>query len=392
MDAVRQEFWGDLQIDLWVQNTAVYLANQDLKSLITTTGYKAHKPILSHPNGGTYTPHSDITFGSKTATKQTLTVSTFEYEAEDIDVTEQGQTKYDLLQHSLQSIRRGLSNRVEQIFLSQITNAAQQISGAPVAVSSSNIVSIFREAGAKLGAFDVPANTAMRAAVFGPTTTSYLREFKANRETPLGDTTLQNGVIGPWMGWTVVENNNLPYSAVLTMATNPADGDTVTIAGVTFEFQDDLNDVATGNVGVLRDGSTVDTTRAALAACINDSGTAGTTYVQMAAVPNFIIRKKRKITATNNNSADTLTITGFGDISVSADMTTAANAWGSQYQYSVLMMRGAIDLVVQFFDIQTTKKQAGFADLTKGLLGIGANTFDDGARLMVYLKQDASGF
>jgi len=96
MDDVRQEFWGDLQADLYVQNTAVYLANQSLSKLISTTGYKAHRPILSHPQVGTYTPHSDISFEEKSATKETLEVDTFEYAAEDIDITESKQTPYDL--------------------------------------------------------------------------------------------------------------------------------------------------------------------------------------------------------------------------------------------------------------------------------------------------------
>jgi len=96
MDDVKQEFWGDLQVDLYVANTAIYLANQSLSELISTTGYKAHRPILSHPQVGTYTAHSDISFEEKDASKETLTVDTFQYAAEDIDITESKQTPYDL--------------------------------------------------------------------------------------------------------------------------------------------------------------------------------------------------------------------------------------------------------------------------------------------------------
>jgi len=38
MDDIRQEFWGDLQADLYVANTAIYLANQSLSELISETG------------------------------------------------------------------------------------------------------------------------------------------------------------------------------------------------------------------------------------------------------------------------------------------------------------------------------------------------------------------
>ena len=184
MDDARQEFWGDLQADLFTANTAVYLANQALEDLIRTDGRKAHKPILSHPQVGTYSPHSDITFETKTATKQTLEVDTFEYAAEDIDITEKNQTPYDLLSHALTSIRKGLLNHVEQKFLSQITNANHSISGAPVAVSSVNILDILEEAEGKLGAFDAPFETSMRAAVLGPRTVAKLRRSKSDREKP----------------------------------------------------------------------------------------------------------------------------------------------------------------------------------------------------------------
>jgi len=389
MDDIKQEFWGDLQVDLYTANTAIYLANQSLESVISTNGRKAHRPILSHPDVGTYTPHSDISFNTKTATKQTLEVDTFEYAAEDIDITEKNQTPYDLLSHSLKSIRKGLMNRVEQKYLSEITNADHLIAGGATVVSAANILDILEEAEGKLGSFDAPYETSMRAAVFGPRTVAKLRRAKSDRESRLGDSVLENGVVGPWQGWTVVQNNNLPWSATLTIATNPTDGDTVTISGVVFEFQDDLTDVTTGNVGVLRHGSTVGTSRANLAAAINDSGTAGTNYTQLSAKQNFIIRRKRNITAT---SAEAMAFTGYGDISVSETLTAPADVWSAQEEQSVFMVRGAIDLVMQFMDLKVGDKEKGFADLPKGIIGLGTEVFDDGASMMVRLRQDVSGF
>ena len=390
MDDAKQEFWGDLQVDLFVENSAVFLANTSLENLIREDGRKAHKPILSHPQVGTYTPHSDISFETKTASKQTLEVDTFEYAAEDIDVTEEKQTPYNLLEHSLQSIRKGLMNRVEQEYLGNITSADHEInSGTALEVTSANILDILEEAEGKLGAFDAPYETAMRAAVLGPRTVAKLRRSKSDRETRLGDSTLSNGVVGPWQGWTIVQNNNLPWSATLGIATNPTDGDTVVISGVTFEFQDDLTDVTTGNVGVLRDGSAVATSRANLAACINDSGTAGTTYVQMSARNNFLIRRKRRIAAA---SAAGMLFTGFGDISVSETLTASADVWSAQKQESVFMIRGAIDMVVQFIDLVVADKEKGFAKLPKGVVGVGTQMFDDGKVLAVNLTQDVSNF
>lgn len=386
---VKKEFWGDLQVDLYTANTAVYLANQSLEDLIRTDGRKAHKPVLSHPQTGTYTPHNDISFESKVASKQTLEVDTFEYAAEDIDITEKNQTPYDLLSHSLTSIRKGLMNRVEQKFLGEIVNAGQIISGGAVELSSNNILDIIEEAEGKLGSVDAPYDTSMRAIALGPRAVAKLRRSKSDRESRLGDSVLANGVIGPWQGWTIVQNNNLPWSASLKIATNPTDGDTVTIAGVTFEFRQDLNDVADGNVGVLRHSATVGTTRANFVACLHDSGTVGTTYTQMNPRQNFIIRRKRYIRAT---SAETMAFTGFGDISVSASLTAGTDGWSNQEQQAVFMVRGSIDMVLQFMDIKVGDKEKGFADLPKGIIGVGTQVFDDGADLMVRLRQDVSSY
>ena len=383
MDDIRKEFWGDLQVDLFTVNSAVYLANQRLENLISTNGYKAHKPILSHPDVGTYTPHQDITFDEKSATKQTLEVDTFEYAAEDIDITEKNQTPYNLLEHSLKSIRKGLMNRVEQKFLSEISNAGQSISGSPVTVAPSNILDILEEAEGKLGAYDAPYETAMRALVLGPRTVAKLRRAKSDRETRLGDSVLENGVVGPWQGWTVVQNNNLPWSASLKIATQPSEGDTVVISGVTFTFK--ASPVNPGDVDI----AAAATARANLEAAIEGGAGAGTAYIELSNRDKFMIRRKRRVTCT---SAEDMVFAGYGDISVSETLTATADIWSLQQQKSIFMIRGAIDMVLQFMDLKVGDKEKGFADLPKGIIGIGTKTFDDGADLMVSLTQDASGF
>ena len=383
--AIQKEFWGDLQAELFVRNTAVYLADQSLKQLISTDGRKAHKPILSNPQTGTYTPHSDITFEEKSATQQTLEVDTFTYAAEDIDITEKSQTPYNLLSHSLNSIRQGLMNRVEQKFLSEISNASHNISGAPVIVSPASILDILEEAEGKLGSFDAPYETSMRAAVLGPRTVAKLRRAKGERETRLGDSVLANGVVGPWLGWTVVQSNNLPWSATCTVATQPTDGDTVVISGVTFTFKTTLGSTA-GNVLI---GANAAAARANLKLAVEKGSGAGTNYVELALKDRFLLTRKRNVACT---SAEAMAFTGYGDIAVSETFTDATDAWSSEVQQDVFMIRGSIDLVLQFMDLKVGDKEKGFADLPKGIIGIGTKTFDDGALMMVRLQQDISSF
>lgn len=388
MDNAKAEFWGDLQADYYTETSALYLANQSLESVISTNGRKAHKPILSNPSIRDYVAHTDMTFDKKLAERQTLEVDTFPSAAEVIDITEKNQTPYDLLSHSTKAIREGLINRTEQIFVSKITGAAHVFNaGVYTALDTTNILDVFEEADGTLGAFDIPTNTDARVAVFGPRTVALLRKARSQRETPLGDQVASNGVIGPWRGWTIVQNNNLPWTATLAMATQPTAGDDWTILGRKIEFVASLTAAPAGAVLL---GANAAAAQANFISMINGTAGAGTTYVELDAVGAFMIRNKRKITAVA--ATTNVVLSGFGDIQVRENQTPVGNVVVTQRQESVLMMRGAIDLVMQFMDLEVGSKEKGFADLPKGIIGVGARMFQDGSLAAFRVPQDVSGW
>jgi len=388
MDDIKAEFWGDLQSDFYTETSVLYLANQRLEDVISTNGSKAHRPILSNPSIRDYVAHNDLTFDKKTATKQTLTISAFPTAAEVIDITEKNQTPYDMLGHSTMSIRKGLINRTEQIFISEITNAAHVFNaGAYLALDTVNINDVFEEASGTLGAFDIPENTAERVAVFGPRTVALLRKSRSQRETPLGDQVSSNGIIGPWKGWTILQNNNLPWTATLVMTTQPTAGDDWTILGRKIEFVTSLTGALPGSVLLGADAAASRTNFTAL--MMNTTG-AGTLYTQFDNVGAFMIRNKRRITAVI--SGNNVVLSGFGDIVVRENQTAAGNVVLQQRQDSVFMMRGAIDFVMQFMELEVGSKEKGFADLPKGIIGVGAEMFQDGALASFRVPQDVLGW
>jgi hypothetical protein len=395
MDDAKAEFWGDLQADYYTETSALYLANQSLESVISTNGRKGHRPILSNPSIRDYVPHTDITFDQKTAESQYLEVDTFPSAAEVIDITEKNQSQYDLLGHSSKAIRQGLINRTEQIFMSKITGAAHTFNaGTYLALDTTNIYDVFEEADGTLGAFDIPMNTDARVAVLGPRTVSMLRKARSQRETPLGDTVDTRGVVGPWKGWTIVQNNNLPWTATLAMATQPTAGDDWTILGRKIEFVASLSgltvDASSSTKAYVLRGADAAAAQANFVALINGAAGSGTTYVDFDLVSAFMIRNKRKITAASNST--NVVLSGYGDITVVENMTAAGNVVSQMRQDSVLMMRGAIDLVMQFMDLEIGSKEKGFADLPKGIIGVGAKMFQDGALGAFRVPQDVSGW
>lgn len=381
LDDAKLEFWGEMQKTLFVENSAVFLAGTDLRGVVSEDGRKVHKPIISKPRSGDYTPYTDIDFQRKSASKQTLEVNTFSYAADEIDITDSMQSPYPYTEDSAKSMMNIHNTRIEQEFLSNISSAKHEIDAG--VIDPTVIFDVFEEAESKLGSFDVPMQTDLRAAVFGPHTTATMRKAKAQREAPLGDNVLANGLVGPWNGWTVVQNNNLPWSGTLTVDTNPTDGDTVTIAGVTFKFVDTVGSDA-GNVHI---GVSVSDSRANLKAAIEGGSGEGTDYVDIDDEDRFILREKRRVSTTDDEA---MAVTGFGDIVVSETFTAATNVWSNQEQSAAFMVRGSIDLVTQILEIDSTKKEKGFADLVKSLLGVGTNMFDDGKVLTVHCKIDAS--
>jgi hypothetical protein len=389
ISAAKQEFWGDLQSDFYTQTSTLYLANQSLESVLSTNGRKAHKPVLSQPTMRDYSPHNDLTFDKKYAEDQELEVDTFPTAAEIIDITEKNQTPYDLVAHSSGAIRKGLINRTEQVFLSKIADASHSINGGTAfELAAGNVGDVIEEADGTLGSFDIPTETAMRALVVGPRTLSLLRKIRSDKETALGDSVDSRGVVGPWRGWTVVSSNNLPWSATLTIAVQPANLDKVWIMGRGFEFRTTVGTGTAGYIGVAR-GADAEASRVNLAHALNGTGTVGTHYTQLDNVTAFILRNKRKITAT---STEAMAFSGFGDITVDASFTSGSNGWSAEKQTAAFMMRGGIDLVMQFNDLKVTDAENRFADKVKGIIGVGAKAFQDGALGMVKMSLDVSSW
>lgn len=394
---LNAEYWSnEMQSTLFVENTAVFLAGTEPQAVLTPDGKKYHKPILSHAKTGTYTPGTDISDEDLTSTDASFEVDQRTYASIYVDDTDKRQNFYDAASHAAVGIQRQLNNRIEQHFLSQVTSADNTLdagsvggsSGSNIDLTTSNALDLFTAAHTTLDTVDAPM--ANRVAVVGPHTVGVMRKLKSQRETSLGDMVLENGVIGSWNGWTVVQNNNLPWSGALELATEPTDGDTVTIAGVVFTFKTTLGSTA-GNVLIGADAAAA---RVNLVKAVNDTGTAGTHYVQLSSNDRFILREKRAVTATDVIANTEVTFAGFGDIVVSETLTAAADIWSARRQDSVFGVRGSIELAVQLMpeNVEVTRVEKRFGDRVKALTMYKAHVFADNARTLERVKISAENW
>ena len=217
------------------------------------------------------------------------------------------------------------------------------------------------------------------------------------KDTPKGDDVTTNGYIGKYFSYNLFISNALTWTGTLNLATQPTDGDTVTIMGVTLTFKDTVDaGVTAGQVEI---GSTVDVTRATLVAHINDPGTTvadGTVGRNaLSSTPDtagFSDQDRFKnVTATNDNTNDVMTLVakGKGYVPVSSSLTAVGDGWdtGLQIQHCLIGVEGAIDLVVRVAPKLDIRKRDGFVGhdvVTWTAYGI--KTFNDGKPKMVDTK------
>jgi hypothetical protein len=393
LSQLNPAFWAkEAEKSLFVENKAMAIANMTLRNLVAGEGDTVNKTIVSYPASTTYVPGTDITANAVNGTKEALTIGTWLASRVVIDDTEKAQSIIDLGTNLAHKMMMDHNNRIEQAVVAEVTNSQWTIddgnvggtAGNNATVNTNTVPLFFIAADTKLDAIDAPK--AGRTAVVGGHFLGQLKLQQAGRPgSSIGDGVNTRGVVTNLFGWDILYSNNLPYSAILTLTVQPSDGDTVSIAGVTFTFKTTLGAVA-GNVLI---GASATTARANLAAALNATDTTTANFVALGAESIFLLRDKRRITAVDDVSTK-ITLSGYGDIVVASVFTSATNVWGSQRQDALFLVAGSIDIIVQIPPkVEVIRDPKQFADNVKSLLGMGKKTYADGARQMVRVKINA---
>lgn len=182
-----------------------------------------------------------------------------------------------------------------------------------------------------------------------------LRSYLQNTGNAIMDEVIRNGIkskVAPvgttFSGVDVYMTNNITQSVALGLATQPTDGDTITIAGVTITFVETLS----GGAGEVHIASTVDITRANLAEFLTGTNHPGDTSEAEAADTGYTALAAGDIatlsalspTFTNNDTADTLTVLTKGIVKVAEDLTDGTDTWATAERYVILGDYGSINL------------------------------------------------
>ena len=254
---------------------------------------------------------------------------------------------------------------------------AGDIGGTPgnaISLTVSNCLNTIMTAWAKLAANGCEMDKTW-ALVVPHKWASIIAQTVAQDWFSLADLALKNGYAGNFAGYNVYASNNVPHTRTISFSSVVAT-DEITIGGVKFTFVSSLS--TTPNT-VLK-GSDDAAALANLAAAVNGTTWAGTTYVDISTSDRAKLKGKRI-----NLNGTTGVITSAGDVAVSTPDTTITV--GAEEYTAMLCRPGAIDLVMQQnIDVRKQPLPKQKADYYIISCLYGKKTFTEWAERMVKIK------
>lgn len=210
---------------------------------------------------------------------------------------------------------------------------------------------------------------------------SMFEQMLIGKNINMAEAVFKNGYTGPLVNFGLFVSENLTGEAVLTGTSTFSDGEIITIGGVAFTMKTTLGSTA-GNVLI---GANLAASLTNLAAAINGSAGAGTTYVELTTADRATITDTLRLAAIA--TATTVTIVGTGSGRLALAETAANASWTSNFIHAYAGKANSIDLVVQQdikLDIRPEPKQKTDNYLTDALYGI--KVFDDRKQQFIDLQ------
>lgn len=396
------ELWADaLQREFYKKKVYPVTTRLTVKDILSI-GDTVNRQIMNDVDTITLTSstaNTSITDQSLTLTNEQLTIGydiSCSFNIDDINTL---QNQPELFTEAVERYSHRLGNYIDAVVLGEVDQAGTDFDnydlgateGDPAEVNESNIRKVFTSVHKKLDKKNIPEDD--RIAVISPDIKEIIVNSLGGREDALGVETVIHGASGKFGNMNLYISNNLPFVTVVSMATNPSDGDTFVYNGVTFTFVDTLGTTA-GNIHIT---STVDKTRANLATYMEapDIAVASATDAGFVPVSSADQKKLQDLTATNDDDNDILTIRQLGKSYVvsSETFSEGTDSITKKYVECYFGRRGGIDLAIQKQpSTEIERVQSAFADRVKMRTIFGVKVFSDGAETFTNVKIDASEF
>lgn len=219
-------------------------------------------------------------------------------------------------------------------------------SGNGITPTTTNIAKIFGKANLKLDRYNIPQND--RWCIMSPDFFNVLWERLEGKDSQLGDEVGErNKLARGYAGFRLYKSNASYWTGKLLMGTNPTDGDTITINGVTLTFKATLGTTA-GNIHICSD---VENTINNLIDALETPGTSIDEATNAGYVAVSLANQKLLTGISCTDGATYVTVTAYGHsyMAVSETLTATADVWTPELQIqNILFGQGKpIDIVVQ---------------------------------------------
>jgi len=375
------------------------------------SGQSVVRPTFGRVYADTYTRGTDMTEQPYSEATETLTVNTTPAILLTADRFDKIQHKTDIQARLASDGIKAINKYVDADYLAEAASALNTLdagdfggtSGQGITIDATNVLKIFPAASRKMKLRDVDIvglndprpqmgnMKPMGAGAFAnmnPYLSEQLGYSLAGRETAGGDQHGQNGYVRNYFHFDCYDTTNGYWTATLGMATQPTDGDTVTVNGAVYTYKTTLGSTP-GNVLI---GGSADAAATNLAALVNAPGT---TTAQGVALSTANQNLMRGIVATANNSVDTITFTakGYGYVVVSETLTASADTWSLQISHNLFGQKGSVDMVLQDeIGVQVDSIPKQFGVYVKPYCLYGKKTFAEGAQSLVDVKVNSASW
>lgn len=313
-----------------------------------------HNPYSSTPTGSDGAATTSYTVTDYQVTDDTLTVSRRAVSAEHIDNIEQLQTRYDLAKDRAERQAYNVADKIDQYVLALpvATSGVADIDAGTVASGAANGTA-YETSNSNIDDLANFIRTSMMLAnsgggrpywVISPYEAADIASFTQNNGFTTADAAIRNGFTGEnFGGLDIYVSNNLYQTVTLGLATNPTANDTLTVNGVTFTFK--ATPAAAGEIDI---GASADATRALIANAINGSATgqnSATGYFEVSTEDREKLSRLR-VVATNDDTANTLTLVANGTLIVSEALTDGTDTWTAVTRHTIAGVKGATFLAL----------------------------------------------
>lgn len=338
---------------------------------------------------------SASTIDAITDTAESLTVNLEKetaFHLSDGEVTQTGPLQ--AMQTAGKNIARKLATDLDGRCFGEVVNALWSFdngdlttgvsSGTAITLNGTTVPQMTTRMGAKLrnkNNIEIMTNMAL---VVDSYAASDISQFIIAKNIDMAGATFKNGYVGDVAQAQMYISENLTATSVLSLATNVTADDTITYNGVVWTAK-----AVPSVAGEFDIGGSADATRAILENAFNGSATgqnSATGYFEVSAANRLLLSG---VTATNNDTANTLTIVkvGGGRVLVSETLADGTDTWSANYINCYYGKKGAIDLVVQDqkeVDVRQTADRRGNNVFSSYLAGL--KTFADGAKKFLNVK------